>query len=110
MGVKRKQYSAQFKAQVAIAALSGDKTLAELLSEFGVHPTMISTWKQELVKHAHEKGDAKSGKDATLPLRPPLRTVRASFPAYGSSLSKPPVRSRLYHVQPLRMNGWPVPP
>jgi transposase len=52
MGAKRKQHSAEFKAQVAMAALSGDKTLAELASEFGVHPTMISAWRQELVKNA----------------------------------------------------------
>src|SRR5713226_4117835 len=36
-------------ARVAMAALSGEKTLAELSVEFGVHPTMISSWKQELV-------------------------------------------------------------
>jgi transposase len=54
VGVKRKQHSAAFKAQVAMAALSGEKTLAELSSEFGVHPTMISTWKQELMKRANE--------------------------------------------------------
>ena len=54
MGVKRKQHSAQFKAQVAMAALSGEKTLAELSAEYKVHSTMISTWKQELVKRAGE--------------------------------------------------------
>ncbi len=54
MGAKRKQHSADFKAQVAMAALAGDKTLAELASEYGVHPTMISAWKQELVKNAKE--------------------------------------------------------
>ena len=54
MSVKRKQHSADFKARVAMAALSGEKTLAELSSEFGVHPTMISTWKQELSKRASE--------------------------------------------------------
>ena len=37
-----------------MAALSGAKTLAELSAEFGVHPTMISDWKQELVKRAGE--------------------------------------------------------
>jgi transposase-like protein len=52
VGAKRKQHSPKFKAQVAMAALSGAKTLVELAAEFGVHPTMISTWKQELVKHA----------------------------------------------------------
>jgi len=54
VGVKRKQHSADFKARVAMAALSGEKSLAELSSEFGVHPTMISTWRQELVKRAGE--------------------------------------------------------
>jgi transposase len=54
VGVKRKQHSAEFKARVAMASLSGEKTLAELSAEFGVHPTMISGWKQELVKRAGE--------------------------------------------------------
>ena len=54
MGIKRKQHSADFKARVAMASLSGEKTLAELSAEFGVHPTMISNWKQELVKRTGE--------------------------------------------------------
>jgi transposase len=54
VGVKRKQHSAEFKARVAMASLSGEKTLAQLSVEFGVHPTMISNWKQELVKRAGE--------------------------------------------------------
>ena len=37
-----------------MASLSGEKTVAELSAEFGVHPTMISNWKQELVKRAAE--------------------------------------------------------
>ena len=37
-----------------MTALSGEKTLAELSAEFGVHPTMISGWKQELVNRAGE--------------------------------------------------------
>ena len=37
-----------------MASLSGEKTLTELSAEFGAHPTMISNWKQELVKRAGE--------------------------------------------------------
>lgn len=62
MGTKRKQHNTEFKARVAMAALAGDKTLAELASEYGVQPTMISTWKQELVKNAKglfERGNKK---------------------------------------------------
>lgn len=41
MAGKRKQYTAAFKAQVALAALKGDKTVNELAGPFGVHPTLI---------------------------------------------------------------------
>jgi transposase len=38
----------EIKGRIAIAILSGEKTLAELSSEFGVHPTTIGIWKPEL--------------------------------------------------------------
>ena len=48
----RTRHSAEFKAKVALAALSGLKTLAELASEFQLHPTQINRWKQELIANA----------------------------------------------------------
>ena len=44
---KRRRFSAEFKAKVALEALSGEMTLTELASKYGVHPTMISTWKRQ---------------------------------------------------------------
>jgi transposase len=43
----RRSFSNEFKAKVALAALKGDKTMAELSSEFGVHANMITRWKSE---------------------------------------------------------------
>ena len=52
MAGKRKQHSAAFKAQVALAALKGDRTANELAGRFGVHPTLIHAWKKQLLAGA----------------------------------------------------------
>ncbi len=44
----RKYFTAEFKAKVALVALKGDKTMAELSSEYEVHSTQITEWKKEL--------------------------------------------------------------
>ena len=42
----RRNHGAAFKTQVAFAAVKGEMTLAELATQFGVHPTQITEWKQ----------------------------------------------------------------
>ena len=52
MAGKRQVHTAAFKAQVALAALKGDRTVNELASHYGVHPTLIHAWKKQLVTGA----------------------------------------------------------
>jgi transposase len=52
MSKKRKQYSPEFKAKVALTALKNEETISELSSRFGVHPTMINNWKRVLLDNA----------------------------------------------------------
>jgi transposase-like protein len=51
---KRKQHTSAFKAQVALAALKGDRTVNELASHYGVHPTLIHAWKKQLLTGAEQ--------------------------------------------------------
>ena len=50
----RKQFSNEFKAKVALEALKNEKTLAELATEYGVHPTQITQWRNQLKESAVE--------------------------------------------------------
>jgi len=59
---RRKQYSPKFKAKVALEALKGEGTVFELAGRFGVHPTMIHSWKKVLLDGASgvfERGGVK---------------------------------------------------
>ena len=51
---KRRNHSPSFKAKVALAALRGDRTLAEIAEQFDVHPNQIQEWKKRLLASAEE--------------------------------------------------------
>jgi transposase-like protein len=52
MARQRKSYAASFKAQVALAALKGERTANELAALHQIHPTLVSNWKQALLNGA----------------------------------------------------------
>lgn len=55
----RKRFSSEFKAKVALEAIKGEKTVAQLSSQYGVHASQINSWKklaQERLVEAFERG------------------------------------------------------
>ncbi len=61
MATVRKTFSKEFKAKVAVEAMKGLKTTAELASEFGVHPTQITQWKNQLREGVADVFSGKNG-------------------------------------------------
>jgi len=64
MTVKRRKHDKDFKARVALAALKGDQTVAELASRYGVHPNQIHKWRRQLLDGASAVFEA-GGSDRT---------------------------------------------
>lgn len=72
---KRRNHSPAFKGQVAIAALKGDKTLAELAQQFDVHPNQIADWKTQFMERsARVFGDSPGKAD-----EPDVKTMQAKI-------------------------------
>ena len=63
----RRNHSPAFKAKVALAAIKGDRTLAELAEQFDVHPNQITSWKAQLEGGAADVFGPGSGSGAAHP-------------------------------------------
>lgn len=63
MSKKRRNHSPAFKAKVALAAAKGDKTTAELASQYNLHTTQVTQWKNELIQNAAELFASKADKN-----------------------------------------------
>jgi transposase-like protein len=57
----RRNHSPAFKAKVALAAVKGEKTLAELAQQFDVHPNLITQWRAQLLESAADVFSAGPG-------------------------------------------------
>jgi transposase len=60
---KRRSFSSDFKAKVALAAIRGDGTIAELSARYKVHPNMIAKWKRTALDGLKDTFDRGAGPD-----------------------------------------------
>ena len=67
MGKKPGVHGAGFKAKVALAAMKGDRTIAEIAQAYEVHPNQVADWKRQLLENASAVFDGKSGTDKPSP-------------------------------------------
>ena len=74
----RRSHSPAFKAKVALAAIKGERTLAELAQLYDVHPNQITAWKAQLVESAADVfGSGSAAKEAALSVD--LKTLHAKI-------------------------------
>ena len=62
---KRKRYAAEFKAKVALEAIKGEQTLAELAAKYSLHPNMITNWKRQAIENLAETFSTKTERSRT---------------------------------------------
>ena len=60
----KKTYSSKFKSQIALEAIRGDKTIAQIASEHNLHPNQVSQWKKKLLQDASDVFATKKEKQA----------------------------------------------
>ena len=65
----RRNHSPAFKAKVAIAAIKGERTIAQIAEQFDVHPNQVTTWKAQLEGGAVDVFGAGNGTASAVPDR-----------------------------------------
>jgi len=89
---KRRNYSREFKAKVALAAIRGYGTMAELASRYDIHPNMIAKWKRRALagvkdgfgRNAHERDSSREAEIKTLQAKVGELIVERDFLAKAS--------------------------
>ena len=89
----RRNHTPAFKAKVALAAIKGDRLLADLAQQFDVHPNQITQWKAQLLEGASGVfgSDARAGAhapgiDLKTPPHPGAPTTRSSSPRQAAAI------------------------
>jgi transposase len=72
----RRNHSAACKAKVALAAIKGEETLAQLATRFDIHPNQIVQWKNRLLERA---ADAFNGSGQAAEAEPDIKTLHAKI-------------------------------
>ena len=103
---KRKRYSAEFKAKVALEAMRGELTTAQLATKHGVHQTMVSEWKRQAMEGLAAVFSGKAEAKAKSPGRRGGEAARQDRPAgggagfFGESLRSMSVDRRRTMIEP----------
>jgi transposase len=103
MGNIRKKYDATLKAKIALEAVKGEKTIAEISSEYGVHSTQIAHWKKQLLEELpsifsdNVPKAKKEGEELEAKAYPTDRTVEG-----GARMAQ----KKIYNVQPVKSAKW----
>lgn len=99
---KRRNHSPIFKSRVVVAALKGDKTLAELAQCYDVHPNQITDWKSQLLERAAQV----FGETSTMTPVPDIKTLHANIGEVTSpSTTNDAHTSRLTGRYPMRFTS-----
>jgi len=73
---KRRSFSTDFKAKVALSAIRGDGTMAELASRYDIHPNMIAKWKRQALAGMKE-GFGRNAQKADSNREAEIKTLQA---------------------------------